>query len=171
MLSFVEQLARAADPWQRLVSHSTTVSTALLFAHLGALVAGGGLALAADLATWRLRDAEPDERARHLAELARTHRPVVVALGLSFVSGGLLFLADVEAFASSLVFWSKMALIVLLLANGLLMTRLERTLHAGRADASAGAGDSLWRRRRASACASAILWYGVLLAGTALGSR
>lgn len=165
----VDQLARIVEPWRSAYSDSTAISTTVLFTHLAALVIGAGLALAADRATLRSWSAPPWERSRHLAELSLTHRPVVVALGVLFASGVLLFLADVEDYATSAVFWTKMGLVTLLLANGLAMTRTEGALHAGAPEPAES--DRLWRRLRASAMASIALWLTTLLAGTILASK
>ena len=166
--ALVERLAAVAEPWRSAYSDSAAISTAVLFTHLAALVIGAGLALAADRATLRSWRATPPERERHLAELAHTHRPVVVALGVLFVSGALLFLADVESYATSPVFYVKMGLVALLLANGFSMTRAEGALRAGAV--RSGEADRLWRRLRTSALASGTLWLATLLAGTMLAS-
>jgi hypothetical protein len=42
-----------------------------------------------------------------------------IALGIAILSGALLFLADLEAFVVSPVFWAKMLLVVLLLGSAL----------------------------------------------------
>ena len=164
----VEQLARIAEPWRSAYSDSAALSTAVLFTHLAALVVGAGLALAADRATLRTWTAPPWERSRHLVELAFTHRPVVVALGVLFASGVLLFLSDVESYATSRVFWAKMVLVALLLGNGFAMTRTEGTLQSGALHPDDA--DRLWRRLRAAATASVALWMATLLAGTVLAS-
>lgn len=161
-----ERVAELAAPWQSAYSNSAVLSTAVLFLHLAALVAGGGLALAADRGTWRAWRGEPADRARHLTELGLTHRPVLAALALSFASGVLLFLADVEEYAASPLYWTKMALVACLLVNGFFMTRAEGALRAGAAPR--GAGERLWSRLRANAVLSGALWFATLLAGTAL---
>ena len=165
----VEQLARIAEPWRSAYSDSVAISTAVLFTHLAALVVGAGLALAADRATLRSWTAPPRERSRHLAELAVTHRPVVAALGVLFVSGTLLFLSDVENYATSAVFWTKMALIAVLLGNGFAMTRAESALR--REQIEPNTADALWRRLRGLALTSIALWMATLLAGTVLASK
>lgn len=170
----VEELARATEPWRNAYADSVALSTAVLFLHLAALVVGAGLALAADRGTLRSWRAPVAERARHLAELSLTHRPVVAALGVLFASGVLLFLSDVEVYATSAVFWTKMTLVALLLANGYAMTRAEAALtrvHAGESNEPAAADHRLWRRLRALATASAALWLVTLLAGTILASQ
>lgn len=165
----VDELARIAEPWRSAYSDSVAISTAVLFTHLAALVVGAGLALAADRATLRVWTAPPRDRARHLGELALTHRPVVTALGVLFVSGSLLFLSDVENYATSAVFWTKMTLVTLLLANGFAMTRAEGALR--RSGTEPNTEDTLWRRMRVLAMASVALWMTTLLAGTILASK
>jgi hypothetical protein len=171
----VGQVDAFAEPWRRLYSHSTLVSTLVLFGHLGGLLAGGGLALSADRATLRVHVADDAERLRHLDELARLRWPVGTALGIAVVSGALLFLADVEAFATSRIFWAKMGVVGLLLANAVLTTRVESGLRSEIARPALGESRSssarLWRRRRVSAIVSVVLWFALVLAGTALASH
>jgi uncharacterized membrane protein len=175
VLPDLAQVDAFAEPWRRLFSHSALVSTLVLFGHIGGLLAGGGLALASDRATLRLRTADEAERRRHLDELARLRWPMGVALLVAGLSGALLFLADVEAFATSRIFWAKMGLIALLLANLAIVIRAERALRAGLAREPAESGDAerarLWRRRRAGAVVSVVLWFVLVLAGTALASH
>jgi uncharacterized membrane protein len=175
VLPDIGQVDAFAEPWRRLYSHSALVSTLVLFAHLAGLLAGGGLALAADRATLRADPSSDAERQRSLDELARTRRPVAAAIGVALSSGLLLFFADVEAFAVSWIFWAKMALVVLLLGNALAMVRVEAALRGALADGESGPASPatvrLWRRRRASAAVSAVLWFALVLAGTALGSH
>jgi hypothetical protein len=169
LASIVESLTRVAAPWKHLYDDSKPLETIVVFVHLASLLAGGGIALAMDRATLRATGGPPPERERHIAELGLTHGPVVAALGVAFVSGVALFLADVETFAVSVAFWVKMALVALLLLNGYGMTRVERRLRAGRdAPALSGADGPLWRRLRVSAVASAVLWFATLLLGVAL---
>jgi hypothetical protein len=163
-------LARAAEPWRDVYSNATPVATAIVFAHLAALVVGGGLAIASDRATVRAARVlvgAADARARQLGELAAAHRTVIASLGVAAATGALLFLADVEEYAHSVTFWIKMGLVALLLANGWAMTRAERGLAVGGEGART---DGLWGRLRFHAGVSLVLWLATLLAGVALSN-
>lgn len=160
----VERIAALAEPWKSLYSDHAAVSATVMFLHLAALVVGGGLAIAADRATLRAWRGDAVARARQLGELGLTHRPVLVALAVVFASGALLFLADVETFATSPVFWVKMGLVALLLANGAVMTRAEQSLRRDEATAHG----ALWGRLRVHALLSVGLWLATLFAGTVL---
>jgi hypothetical protein len=171
----VGQVDAFAEPWRRLYSHSALVSTFVLFGHIGGLLAGGGLSLAADRATLRVNADDETERRRHLDELARMRWPASIALGVSILSGALLFFADVEAFATSRIFWAKMGVIALLLTNVAIMSRAESALREDSTRAPLESPEPvrahLWRRRRASAVLSVVLWFVLVLAGAALASH
>lgn len=124
-------LARLAEPWNSLYSDSKAVASAVLFLHLVPLLLAGGAAITADRATLRAARGTPEDRARQIRDLARVHTVVLGGLALSFVSGVLLFLSDVDEFLGSPVFWVKLALVGLLLLNGFMMTRTEKSLGAG----------------------------------------
>jgi uncharacterized membrane protein len=173
----VGQIDAFAEPWRRLFAHSPLLSTMILFGHLGGLLAAGGLTVAADRATLRLDPRDDDERRRHLANLEQLRTPVWTAFVISLLCGALLFLADVEAFAASPIFWTKMALVALLVANALVSSRMDTALRRETGESS-GASTAQpyvharrWRRRRAGAVTSAVLWFGLVLVGTALASR
>lgn len=169
--SLVARIAAAVAPWQTLYADSRAVASAVLFAHLAALLIGGGLALAADRVTLRVtarrRGTDPTARARQLDELRATHRPVLAALAVSLVSGLLLAAADVEAFATSPVFWVKMTLVLLLLLNGVRLLRAERSLATLLASTDASTADQ-WSALRQSAIVSGVLWLAIVLAGVLL---
>ena len=156
------RLVQAAAPWAKLYSHSKPVSTAVLFLHLVPLLLAGGTALVADRATIRAARSGAAERTRQLSELAAAHRLVVGGLALSFISGILLFLSDVETFLPSPLFWIKLALVALLLVNGYLMTVTERGL------ARSGDDARLWARMSTIAITSWTLWIATTLAGVVL---
>lgn len=153
-------------PWAKVYGHSKVLATAVVFLHVAPIVVGGGLAIALDRSTLRVRHREPGARERHLGELDTAHRVVLAGLALSLLSGFALFAADVETFFGSWIFWLKMGLIALLLANGARLTRTERRLRTGALDgAEADAG---WRRLRTIAITSLALWLTITLAGVAL---
>jgi hypothetical protein len=170
----VGQIDAFAEPWRRVYSQSPFLSTLILFGHLGGLLAAGGLTVAAECATLRLDPRCDADRRRHFADLLRLRAPVGSAFGVALLSGALLFFADVEAFAVSRIFWAKMLLVAMLVANTIVTARLDDALirdgDAGELDAF-GAGARRWRRRRAGAIASATLWFALVLAGAALVSR
>ena len=175
--AFVAPIARAAEPWRTLYSDNTLVSTSVLFVHLGALVASGGLAVATDRALIRSRNAGETALAWRLDEVSLSHGPVAFALVISVLSGLLLLLADVEAFAVMPAFWLKMALIALLTVNALLMRSQERRLRAMDGEPVpavvpnppvASSPERGWARMRRHAWASMVLWFAIVLAGTAM---
>ncbi|NOT07047.1 MAG: hypothetical protein HOP28_02465 [Gemmatimonadales bacterium] len=163
MLSLTDTLTELASPWATSYNNSNVLSTLVTFAHLGGLLVAGGFALATDRATLRFVPSGAETDRTHLSELRGIHRPVLLGLLVTFVSGGLLLAADLESLLFAPVFWLKMGLIVILLGNGAFLQRTERELWAGSARP-----ERAWRRLRGSAWASLALWFGSLLLGTAL---
>ena len=146
--------------WAALYSNHAALRTAVGFTHFAGLVGGGGCAVAADRATllaWKQSDTARDTQ---LASIRSIHRVVLTGLALIFVSGLLLFAADLDTYLTSLVFWTKMGLVALLLANGVFMTRGEQ-LAATEVDAG-------WARLRQASIASLLLWFLTTLAGATL---
>jgi hypothetical protein len=155
-------LVRLAEPWNKLYSHSKAISAAVIYLHLVPLLIAGGAAIVADRATLRAARGDAAERDRQIDELAGTHRLVVGGLALSLASGVLLFLSDVETFLASPLFWTKLTLVALLLANGVMMTRTEQAI--GRV----GEDATLWARMRRIALLSMALWMTTALVGVLL---
>ncbi|MEP6781941.1 MAG: hypothetical protein ABJC26_18725 [Gemmatimonadaceae bacterium] len=169
----VSTVARAAEPWRSLYAGSNVVSTSVLFVHLSALLVSGGLAVSADRSVIQSKQLSDSLRASRLLQLGETHRPVVIALSISFISGVLLLLADVEAFVGMRPFWIKMALIFLLVINASFMLRQERRLRAvDFVDSTPPPPvcSTIWTRLRFHAWASLSLWFAIVLAGTAMTS-
>ncbi|HEX6974447.1 MAG TPA: hypothetical protein VF147_08600, partial [Vicinamibacterales bacterium] len=123
-------------------------------------VLGGGAAIVADRAALGIRRREAAERGAILASIRNTHRIVIAGLAVVVVSGALLLAADSEALLRSWIFWTKMALMVLLLVNGALVGVAERRASAGSAPA--------WNWIAWTAAASLTLWTLTTLAGAAL---
>lgn len=162
-------LAGLLKPWERLFNNSKVVSDGVTFLHLGGLLFAGGFAIAADRATFRAVRGTPADRVTLLREVGDVHQPVLIGLGVLFVSGILLAAADVETFGKSVVFLVKMVLVALLMLNGLALQRTENALRARPASPSGAATDEpMWQTLRRTAIASVTLWTAIVLAGTIL---
>jgi len=148
------------ESWVSLYANHAALRTGIEFIHVGGLVAGGGCAITADLATITAVRERSGVPTAPLHLLKQTHRLVVLGLVALTMSGVLLFGADVETFLYSRIFWLKMGLMVLLLINGLLLLRGERQAQRGEPDA--------WARLHYTAVASLVLWFLTTLAGVAL---
>jgi len=147
--------------WGSFFANHAAVRTLITFVHIGGLLAGGGAAVTADRGLLAARHLDDQARLQQLSAVRPTHRIVVAGLVCIMTSGLLLFASDVDSFLYSKVFWTKMCLVTLLLANGALLVFAER-----RADRAAGAAG--WRTIRFAAVASVALWFLVTLAGVAL---
>jgi hypothetical protein len=158
--ALVTYVSHLAGPWAAVYNNSKLVVAAVTFVHLAGLLMAGGSAVAFDRTTLRFSAGSGDQRRMHLDELAAVHRVVLAGLFLVMVSGVLMLAADAATLLVSWAFWVKMALVTLLLANGLAMTRAERTLRR--------APDTDWGRLRLGAMASLVLWFAVVLASVAL---
>jgi hypothetical protein len=155
-------LVQLVEPWSQLYGDSKLLQTLVVFAHIAALVFAGGLAVTLDRATLRVAREDAGARTRQLDELGRAHRMVIAGLVLSVISGVLLFAADLETYYGSPIFWTKLALIALLLTNGFMMTKAE-----GRIRSAPGA-EAGWKRLRVTAVASLFLWFATAFVGVAL---
>jgi hypothetical protein len=139
------------------------LQAATTFAHLAGFLLGGGFAIAADAATIRAARGTEPRRRRQLTYIHGIHRLVLAGLAVTLVSGLLMLAADLESLAASPVFWVKITLVALLLANGGVIARTESLLRAGTDEA-----DRQWGRMRRAAICSFALWFAAVLAGTLL---
>jgi hypothetical protein len=153
-------LTQVLDSWGSIYANHAALRTGILFMHIGGLLAGGGSAIAVDLATLKANRQGPAARMAHLEVLKSTHALVVAGLAAIVISGVLQFGADVGTFVSSRIFWLKMALVVLLLVNGALILAGERQVQRNAPRA--------WVRLHATATASLVLWFVITMAGVAL---
>jgi hypothetical protein len=156
-------LIDALKPWSDFYAHSPFAETLVVFAHVGGLLLGGGLAVASDRATLRALALSPSDRGPHRRELAAVHRWVLTGIAFVVASGIALVAADIETFWGSPIYWVKMALVLALLVNGFVMTRTEGALAGD--DSATAAG---WRTLRRTAIASLGLWFLITALGIAL---
>jgi hypothetical protein len=151
--------------WAHLYSDHKAVSEAVNFVHFGGVLLAGGLAVAADRATLRLAGARVDGGTSSwaLSEIAGVHRLVLGGLGIVLVSGLLQTFADLDTYLTSVVFWSKMILVAVLLANGWVRLRAETAVRQGDPGA--------WPAYRRTSIASLVLWFTLVLCGTVLAGN
>ena len=153
-------LADLVSQWASLYSAHAVLRTLVVFAHVGALLAAGGCAIAADRGTLLASRAQAAERRAQVEAIAGTHRIVLAGLSVIVVSGLLMLAADLNTFLESRVFWIKMGLIVLLLINGAVLTSAERRARLG--------NETAWGRLRLTAVSSLALWFLIAFAGVGL---
>ena len=146
--------------WGSFYANHAAIRTLVAFVHVGALMLGGGLAVAADRALLTAAGDDEGSRRARLEALAGTHQLVVGSLALITVSGFLLFASDYETFLSSRFFWIKMGLVGVLMVNGVVLWGAERRALAG--------DHAAWGTLRVTAMASLTLWFLTTLGGVAL---
>jgi len=169
-MSIVERLAQLCHPWESAYSHSKVIASAVLAVHLGALLFGGGLAVAADRMTLRSLRGGIAARVQQLDEIHAVHRPVLIALSFLFMSGVLLAAADLKTFAASPFFVVKLSCVALLTMNGVALTLSEGRLRREVAAGSAAPAERSWSMLRATAWLSIALWTMTLCAGVILAN-
>ena len=148
------------NSWAAYYSDHQMVSLAIRYLHIAALMIGGGTALAIDrVVLGTARRATDDRRHAAMQALAGSHSVVVPSLVIVTLSGVLMTAADWDTFVASRLFWIKMGLFIVLLANGGLLVAAERRY------ASGGADVAKWRRVIAVSGASVVLWLVILLIG------
>jgi uncharacterized membrane protein len=146
--------------WGSFYANHAAIRTLVAFVHVGALITGAGLAVAADRAMLTAVPDDDSSRQSLLEALEGTHRLVVGSLVVITASGLLLFASDFETFLYSRFFWIKMGLVVLLMVNGLALWRAERRALSG--------DHAAWSTLRFTAIASITLWFLTTLGGVAL---
>jgi hypothetical protein len=148
------------DTWASIYANSAAIRSGVAFGHVGALLAGGGCAIAADL--WTLKASRGGYAAvqTEVERLHGVHRIVVVNLAVVVVSGLLLMAADVDAYLASTAFWIKMALVVALVINGAVLVRTSHRI--------AASDTRPVRRLRIVSMASLALWFATTLLGAVL---
>lgn len=167
--TIIQTIATTAKPWASLYSNYTAVAVTVTFAHVAGMLFAGGIAISTDRATLKALRGTEEDRARVLTDLEKTHTWVLTGLTVVLLSGLLQAFSDVKTFGVSIVFWTKMALVALLLVNGAVLQRTEHALRAGGITTQTGHSmKSLWRRLGFTAGASIALWTAIVLAGVIL---
>jgi len=146
---------RLADWWSAIYGNHTAVSVSVIFLHLAGLLVATSGALAADRRI--LGAVSTEDRERVLADLPATHRVVLGGLAAVVASGVLLTLSDLEFMLHEPVYYVKLTVVALLLANGWALRRFERGAAIGR---PAG-----WARLRLTARLSGVFWFATVLVG------
>jgi uncharacterized membrane-anchored protein len=147
--------------WSSYYGDHQWVSVTIRFLHLAGLILGGGTALFADRQVWSARKGGPGERQAVIATLNRAHLHVVSWILIVGSTGLLMTAADTATFLPSRLYWSKIVLVGILVANGGLMVLIER--NADRDGVSA-----TWPKLVAISVTSAVLWLSTLFLGTLL---
>jgi len=155
-MTMAAQLASIFSGWSSYYGDHQTVSVTIRSLHLLALVVGGGAAVTADRRV--LTSRRSPLLAEALAYMHRSHRIVIAAFAVIVVTGLLMALADVPTYSVSTLFWTKMSLVALLVANGGFLTF---------ASDRARASDSPWRGRLiAGSAISLLLWLVIVYASS-----
>ena|SRR6476469_7265978 len=144
--------------WAAAYGDHRILSVSIRFLHIAGLVVGGGTAVVTDRAILRGARGTPDQRALAMLTMGRSHRTVVPALVLVVATGLLLSAADTATFFASPIYWTKLALVALLLVNGAGLVLAERVATQSNA----------WRRLAFGSAASLVLWFVLLFVGTLL---
>lgn len=151
-------MSHALETWSAFYGDHKLVAVTIRFLHLAAILVAGGTALAADRAVLRAWRGGEEEHASALALLRGSHSVVVPSLAVVVVTGALLTAADTDTFLNSRVYWVKLGLVGLLLANGAGMLAAEAAVRRG----------TPWLALLGTAIASLGLWLALLYAGTLL---
>jgi hypothetical protein len=147
--------------WSSYYGNHQLVSVAIRFLHLSGLVLGAGTGLFADRQVLSAVRAGSQEREAVLTTVNRAHAHVVSWIIVVGSTGILMTAADPATFLVSKLYWVKMTLVALLIANGVAMLYAERRTR----QIGIGAG---WPRLVIVSTISAILWLATLFLGTLL---
>jgi hypothetical protein len=148
----------AVSWWAAAYQDHRILSVSIRFLHIVGLVVGGGTAIVTDRSILRAARGTADQRASAMTLLGRSHLTVVPALVLVVATGVLLSAADLSTFFASPVYWVKLSLVALLLANGGGLVAAERLARR----------NNSWNRLAFGSAASLALWIVLLFVGTLL---
>lgn len=160
-LTTATAISQLVARWAHVYGDNKALSAGMTFVHLSGVLLGGGFAIVTDRASLQLAPANA-ELPRELARLRTVNTWVIAGLAVTFISGLLMMLADLHTYLPSILFWTKMGLIALLIVNGAVRLRAEHALGAG--------STAAWRPFRRTSGVSLVLWFLVLLAGCFLST-
>ena len=168
--AFIDRVAALVQPFADFYADSKPLAIGTTVAHIGGMLAGGGLAIATDRAVLRMPLHDGRGQRAVLEDLASTHRLVIGSITVSLISGLAFLAADLKTFLASPVYWTKMGAVLLLLLNGLRLWRAEGRLQksAIASDGTAPMPPAEWRALRGGAITSLVLWFAVMLLGVVL---
>ena len=145
--------------WARWYGDHKMASATITAIHLAGVLLGGGLAIASDRTSLLLQPEEPG-LTRALERLRDVHQLVLLGLAATAASGLLMLGSDLGTFLGSKLYWAKMALVAVLLANGFVRMRAEKVLGK---DPKTG-----WPLFRRTSALSLFLWFAILICGAYL---
>jgi fumarate reductase subunit D len=172
MIAGLAQLIDFFQPYASFYNDHKALAMSTTVAHVGGMLAGGGLAIATDRAVLRMPLNDARGQRSVLEDLATTHSLVIGSLVVLLASGLMFLAADIKTFAVSPVYWSKMATVFLLLLNGLRLWKAEGRLQKSMASLSVEQvmPEREWRSLRAGAITSLLLWFLIMTLGVILGN-
>ena len=154
-------LAGVLASWSGYYGSHQLLSVTFRFLHISGIVLGGDAGLWTDWQILKIARNEPREKDSALKLLSRAHAYVIPWMIVLGITGVLMTTADLTTFAVSKVFWTKIALVILLVSNGIVLLLLE---HRSRQTGIAG----IWPALVRVSSISALLWQATLFAGTLL---
>jgi hypothetical protein len=157
----VHLVASAVASWAEFYANHQLASVFVRFVHLTAIVMGGGAALLMDFRIIRASHAAIEQREKAFLSLKGIHRYVVVWLSVLVATGVLMTAAEYSVFLQSRVYWTKIALVAVLMINGMALLFAERNAQ------KRGIADG-WRRLTTASMLSVVLWQTTLFAGAFL---
>ncbi len=173
--TLIERVSATTQPWADLYADHAALSTGVIAAHILAMFVGGGMAIAADRAILRSRPGTAEAVRAVVADLSTTHSVVLGSLTVTVITGLALLASDVGNFAVSWVFWTKMGSFAILLANGLRMQRVEKTVMTSlenipirTAEMPVPFPKQAWGGIRSAAAVSLSMWLTIVLLGVVL---
>jgi hypothetical protein len=156
-MDFSAVVQSAVGSWSDFYGNHQAVSVTIRYLHLAGLVVGGGTALAVDRQVLRRARSGSSTRSEVVSAVHGAHRVVVPSLAVVLATGLAMTLSDTETFFVSRLYWSKMALVGLLVLNGLGLLAAERAVASDRPKG--------WSWLGLTSAASLLLWLATLFAG------